>query len=370
MRGIILAASCLVFWGGAAMAQVAPETAGVATMPAPGKNWFIAKTNNGGYIYDADDGEMHGLISLSRQTSSIEIDMARRQFYAPESYYSRGVHGERTDVVTIYDFDNLSPVAEVEVPKKLAVLGFRRHAGLLSGGRHFLVFNMTPAQSVSVVDVETRSFVGEISTPGCAMIMPVADNGFLMICGDGTLQLIRVDEQGEEIDRVRSKEFFKTLDDPIFDQPVPTAKGWLLISHAGKVFDVTVEGSRINIGKPWSMLDAGDLEEKWRPGGFAFVSAHKRSGLFYVLMHKAEKEYTHQQSGTEIWVLDSNAKRRLERIELETPAYSLYVTQSDEPKLIVGDDEHGLNIYDALKLKLDRTIEDPGPSAHFYSGFD
>ena len=157
-------------------------------MPAPGAKWFIGKTRNGGYIYDADTGEMKGLISLSSYTSGLEIDAVRKQFYAPEMYYTRGVHGERSDVVTIYDFDNLSPVGEVEIPKKTAVLGFRRHVGMLSDGRHFLVFNMTPAQSVSVVDVEERSFVGEISTPGCAMIMPVEDNDFLMICGDGTLQ--------------------------------------------------------------------------------------------------------------------------------------------------------------------------------------
>ena len=65
----------------------------------------------------------------------------------------------------------------------------------------------------------------------------------------------------------------------------------------------------------------------------------------YMLMHKPEEDYTHHEPGTEIWVIDVNAQRRLERIELETPAYSLYVTQSDDPKLIVSDEEGGLHIY-------------------------
>jgi hypothetical protein len=86
-------------------------------------------------------------------------------------------------------------------------------------------------------------------------------------------------------------------------------------------------------------------------------------------MHKAEKDFTHHDSGTEIWVMDVEQQRRLERIELEVPAYSLYVTQSDEPKLVVSDEENGLHIYDALKLTLDQTIEDPGPNAAFFRGF-
>ena len=268
MRVIILVASCLTLWAQSAESQITPEMVGSDTMGDPGKNWIIGKTRNGGYIYDADSGEMQGMISLSGNTASFEIDRARRQFYAPESYYSRGVHGDRTDIVAIYDFENLSPIAEIEIPKKLAVLSFRRHVGLLGNGRHFLVFNLTPAQSVSVVDVESRTFVGEISTPGCAMIMPVADNDFMMICGDGTLQLVQLDEQGKEVNRARSRKFFEVLQDPVFDRPVRTADGWLLTTHAGLVYTVTVDGGNIRLSKSWSLLtDKKDIEEKWRAGG-------------------------------------------------------------------------------------------------------
>jgi methylamine dehydrogenase heavy chain len=338
-------------------------------MSEPGKNWIIGKTRNGGYIYDADTGEMQGLISLSSHTSSVEVDMARRQFYAPESYYSRGVHGERTDVVTVYDFDNLSPVAEIEIPKKIAVLGFRHHVGMLGNGRHLLVFNMTPAQSVSVVDVDSQSFVGEVSTPGCAMIMPVAENDFVMICGDGTLQLIQLDDQGNEVNRERSKEFFEVLEDPIFDRPFATADGWFLMSHAGQARTMSVDDDDVDIGDAWSLQGDEEDDQAWRPGGGEFATVHKKTGLLYVLMHNPEEDYTHHEPGTEIWVYDINQQRRLERIELETPAYSLYVTQSDEPKLIVSDEEGGLHVYDAIKLSLDRTIEDPGPGAAFFRGF-
>jgi len=369
MHKRILVSIGLALWATSTFAQLAPEMVGNETLGEPGKNWFIAKSRNGGYVYDADTGDMHGLVSFSSFTSSFEISNERREIYAPESYFSRAVHGERTDIVQVYDFENLSPVAEIEIPKKVAVLPFRRHVGMLNDGRHFLVFNMTPGQSVTVVDVETREFVGEISTPGCAMIMPVQERDFLMMCGDGTLQLIQLAEDGTEANRERSKKFFDVLDDPIFDRPAPTADGWLLISRIGRVLEVTVDGSRIRLGDDWSLVDDEEKEAGWVPGGGEFVSVHKSTGLTYVLMHQAEKDFTHHDPGTEIWVLHAGEQRPIERIELEVPAGALFVTQSDEPKLIVTDEERGVHVYDAITLSLEKTIEDPGPGFAYFSGF-
>ncbi len=369
MRTSVLVSLCLALLLPPANAELAPELVGRETMGEPGKNWFVAKTRNGGYIYDADTGEMHGLLSFSGATSSFEIDHTRKQFYAPESYFSRAVYGERTDIVAIYDFENLSPIAEVEIPKKIAVLPFRRHVGMLKDGRHFLVFNMSPAQSVTVVDVESREFVGEISTPGCAIIMPVEERDFLMICGDGTLQLIQLAEDGTEANRERSKKFFDVLDDPFFDRPAPTADGWLLLSRTGLAREVTVDGSRVRLGDEWSIVSDEDKEAGWVPGGGEFVSVHKATGLTYVLMHQAEEEFTHHDPGTEIWVIHAGEQRRLERIELEVPAHALYVTQTDEPKLLVTDEEGGLHVYDAISLSLDQTIDDPGPGFAYLVGF-
>jgi methylamine dehydrogenase heavy chain len=192
-------------------------------------------------------------------------------------------------------------------------------------------------------------------------MMPVADNDFLMICGDGTVQLIQLDDSGNESDRVRSEEFFVVEEDAVFDRPVQTDSGWMLISHAGKAFDVSQDGSKLVISG-WSIVTDEDVEEEWLPGGSQLNTVHQGLGLLYVLMHQGG-EYTHHDPGTEIWVFDVNQRRRLARIELETAARNVMVTQESEPKLIVTDTEGGLHVYDALKMKLERTIEDPGPSA-------
>ena len=352
----------------AANAQLQPDTIGQETMSAPAENWFISKTDAGAYIYDGLSGKMQGMLSLGGvNTPAVQPYGPRREFYAAESYYSRNVHGDRTDVVTIYDFDNLSPVAEIEIPKKIAILSFRGHLGLTGNGRHLLVFNMTPAQSVSIVDVENRTFVGEISTPGCAIIMPIAANDFMMICGDGTLQLIQLDDNGSESNRVRSEQFFVVEEDAVYDRPVRTEDGWLLVSHAGKAFDVSQDGTQVVISS-WPMITDEDVDEEWLPGGGQLKTVHRELGLLYILMHQGG-EYTHHQSGSEIWVIDINQQRRIARIELEVSASHLMVTQESEPKLIVSDTDGGLHVYDALQLKLERTIKDPGPSADLLEDF-
>jgi methylamine dehydrogenase heavy chain len=88
--------------------------------------------------------------------------------------------------------------------------------------------------------------------------MPTGPRGFLTICGDGTLQLIRLDERGAEAARVRTKPFFVVEEDPVFDRVVQTSNGWLLVSHEGLVREATVEGDRIAVGEAWSMLSDED----------------------------------------------------------------------------------------------------------------
>jgi len=370
MRVISLVTLCLMFVAPLANAQIPPRQSTVETMDDPSENWFISLVWGGGgaYIYDGITGEMQGLLSLSPHTPAIQANPARKEFYAAESFYSRGVHGERTDLLTIYDYENLSPVAEVEIPKKITILSLRTYIQLMSGGRHVGVFNMTPAASVTIVDVVDRSFVGEISTPGCALIMAVGNNDFLMICGDGTLQLIQLDDDGNEANRARSGEFFSVEDDPVFDRPVPFNGGWLLVSHLGQVVHVAVDGDDIDISDAWSMLSEEDTDEEWRPGGGQLKSVHEGTGLMYILMHQGG-EYTHQDPGTEVWVYNLLTQKRIARMELEVETGNIMVTQESEPKLIISDEEGGLHIYDALKLSLDRTIEDPGPGTSLIQDF-
>lgn len=330
-------------------------------LATPTPAWFMFNGNRGTYIFDGDSGEMQGLISHNWYTPAVEPNVAKGEFYLVDSFYSRGVTGDRTDVLTIVDLQTLSTKGEVVIPAKTGALSFRHHIGLMGDKRHVAVFNMTPAQSISIVDVIDREFDGEISTPGCAMIMPNGDNGFLMICGDGTLQLIRLDNNGKETKRIRSKKFFVVEEDPVFALPLQTEFGWLLVTHDGRAFDVTVDGDKIQISKPWPIVGDEDKEEHWRPGGGQPLTLHRGSNLLYMLMHQGKVD-THAEPGSEIWVVDIGRKHRVARLALDVEATNILVSDEVEPKLYVYDTDLKLDVYDGHALKRLRTIDELGES--------
>ena len=369
MRIYLLLLSALCFHAPFALAQISPETITRETMSEPSDTWVMVKSSFGPhYIFDAATGDMHGMLSLTKFTPSVQPHLGRNEIYAAESYYSRVDRGERTDVVTVYDSKTLSPTAEIKIPNKVAALPFRQYIGLLNEDKYLGVFNLTPAQSVSIVDVEDRVFVGEISTPGCSLIMPSENRSFMQICGDGTLQLITLDTKGKESARTRSKSIFDIDEDPVYDKPVPTQDGWLLLSFEGEVFEATYNDEKIALTEPWSILTKEDKKARWKPGGGQILAYHKNLDLIFTLMHQGGKD-THEDAGTEVWVFNKETKRRISRIKLETHGTSIHVGQSNEALLTVTAVDSTLRVYDVAKTKPVRTIKQVGNFVTFIQGF-
>src|SRR5213593_482508 len=214
---------------GVAGAGPQPETVGkVVALPArPGPHWFwlsdilLHRTA----LFDADAGEL--LATLSSGTGGVGFVIAplfapdHREVYLAETYYSRGVRGERTDVVTVYDAATLLPLDEIGIPPKRAEYFPGVAANALSDdGRFMAVFNLTPSQSLSIVDVKARRFAAEIGTPGCSLVYAAGDRRFLMLCADGAALRIALDDEGQAKSVERTRPFFDPQKDPITEKAV------------------------------------------------------------------------------------------------------------------------------------------------------
>ena len=271
-------------------------------------------------------------------------------------------------MLTTYDLETLAPKSEVQIPKRIAALNFRQYIALMDDGKHVAVFNLTPGQSVSIVNVETQEFVGEISTPGCALIMQAPGNGFLQICGDGRLQLIRLADDGTEQSRSRSREVFDIEEDPFFDRPVPTATGWLVISYQGQVFEVSVDDNEIEVSKPWSLLTDEEREANWRPGGQQFYDYHAGLDLMFVLVN-ADGGFSHDSAGSEVWVYRRASQRKIASIKLPSNGSNLWVSKDADPLLSVTAYDQQVHVFDVKTTKLERSIGEAGVSPGFIQGF-
>jgi hypothetical protein len=189
--------------------------------------------------------------------------------------------------------------------------------------------NLTPATSLSIVDVEGRRLAGEISTPGCALAYAAGERRFLSLCGNGALLTVRIDDEGRELAKTRSEPFFDPIADPVMEKAVRHGDEWLFVSFEGRVHPVDVSGDEPAFGESWSLFDEADRADSWRVGGTQPLAVHRASGRLFALVHRGGPD-THKEPGEEVWVYDLASRRRTQRIELQYPGLT-YLGAAIEP---------------------------------------
>ena len=395
LAGIVL--STIALGPATASAELAPEKPGeVERLPPIADHWvFVGDTVlRRSALFDAASGEMLGMVNVGHGVSGARphVSRSRAEIYVIETVYDRGHRGARTDLVTIYGAGDLAVLGEVVIPPKRADNGNGVALGALLGDRFLAVFNQTPATSVSIVDVGTRTFVTEIATAGCALVFEVGPRSFGQLCGDGSAQRIDLDADGHERARVRSARFFDPIADPVTEKGVRVAAGrWLFVSFDGHAHEVDFAAERPVAAEPWSLVDDRERRDGWRIGGQQHLALHRASGRLYSVMHRGEPG-SHKDGGPEIWVYDLAARRRTAIFEPAnlTAAFlrglagiepgsvtdwlmttllpaadvsTLAVSQDAQPLLFVGSrDVAGVGVHDATNGKHLRDLDSTGLS--------
>lgn len=311
------------------------------------------------FVLDADADsvgqQFKGMVNGSFAANFAQAT-SRPEIYIAETFYSRGTRGDRLDVLSIYDKRTLAPVGEVllEANQRATVIPQRNLMRLTADESLLLVYNFSPAMSVSVVDLIGRKYLGTLPTPGCAAIFPTGARGFSALCGDGSLYTANLDASGKVASSSRSDVFFDVQDDPLMEQPAWVGRRAYFPSFQGNVIPVDFSGDKPVIGQSWSLLDADTAG--WRPGGLV-PTAEDANGRIYITMHPDGGEGTHKDPGLEVWVYDPVKQERLARLPLQMPGLSIAVTRdAEQPLLIVTTVEMKLDVYDAGTGELQRTL--------------
>ncbi|WP_051378723.1 amine dehydrogenase large subunit [Derxia gummosa] len=264
----------------------------------------------------------------------------RGELYVATTYHSRVDHGERSDVLSILDASTLRYKGEVVLPPKhaqaIAVRGLLRTT---ASGRYALVYNATPATSVTIVDLPARAVLGEIPTPGCWALFPAqsVERRFATLCGDGRLLTVDFDEAGKPVRQARGDKVFDPDTDPLYTGAEQLGDDYLFVSFHGKAQRINVAGETARpVEAPWSLLDARDAKQGWRPGGYQFYAVHAQSNRLYIGMHPKGADGTHKNPAKEIWVFDLATRKRLQRLP-GFNATALGVTRTPQPTLYVLD---------------------------------
>jgi len=343
-----------------------PQTLVLPAEPNPHWVWvndivFHHMADGKAYLVDGDTGRFLGMLSTGVGFVGVVLPSDYSQIYSPETYFSRGVRGERTDVITFYDPQKLEPTGEVIIPpKRFAAMPTNNYSTMLDGDRFLAVYNFTPAQSVSIIDVKERRFVAEIETAGCALVMPSGERSFMMLCGNGGLMTVTLNDKGELADKQRIKPFFDPQTDPVTEKAVRWGDTWIFVSFKGDVYPVDVSGDQPVPGKRWSLFSDSEREAEWKPGGIQHLAVHESSGSLYALVHQGEHD-THKEPGQDVWVYDLAAQKQVRKIKLDKLSTSIQVSKDDAPlmfSIFIGNPV--LDIYEASSGKLLRSVEEIG----------
>lgn len=330
----------------------------------PGDHWiwvsdmvWIAMTDGRATLVDADSGTVLGMLSTGYSFNTLSLPREYGEIYSAETYYTRYTRGDRTDVITVYDARELAPLGEIEIPpKRMSTTPKLATASLTDDDRFLAVYNFTPAQSFSIIDVKDRKFVGEIPMAGCALAYPVGPRQFFSLCSNGTVQLLSLTKSGELAQKTDSAVFFSVEDDPITEKGVRLENTWFFPSYLGMLHTIHVTNDGIDIDEPWSLVSEADRNESWRIGGIQHLAIHPKQQRLFALMHQGGPD-THHDPGTEVWVYDLASKTRQQRIKLVGPASSIQVSQDDAPLLYsVIPDVAELVVYDAITGEHLRTV--------------
>jgi hypothetical protein len=141
---------------------------------------------------------LKGLVRDSQMGGAL-FSRQRGEILTAETFYSRLTRGERTDAVTIWDMKTLQPKGEIVLPggKRQQSVIYPHLFQFTNHQKWALLANFTPAQSVSVIDIDARKVINEIDLPGCSQIYPTGERGFSSLCADGSIFSVVLDAQGK-----------------------------------------------------------------------------------------------------------------------------------------------------------------------------
>lgn len=354
--GIVLA--------GTAHAELPVEEVGQVTLPFPPEphRTYIVDVEFENMIatrvvvVDPDNKRMLGMLSTGGMAPMVP-SRDQKLLYTADTYWSRYVRGTRTDMLTAWDSSTLSPLWEVEIPPKRTNSITERYALTTSSDDRFVyVYNFTPSTSVTVVDIQARKVASEVAIGGCILNYPVGARRFASLCGDGSLQVVTLNDQGQEIGRHQTPMF-----DPnqvkLVERAVAKGDTYYFTTTEGVIHPVDLSGDKPKFLPTWSLVSDEEKKAGWAPGGWQSMALAPKLNRLYVLMHPDHKPLNWEDPSTIVWAFDLKSGKKIATLEAPGLMWSLHATSDDAPLLLASTVTGGLEIFDLNSGKHTGTME-------------
>jgi methylamine dehydrogenase heavy chain len=304
------------------------------------------------YVLDGTTGRIEGMFNQA-YWPNFAVSPDGGELYAVDSYWEKHTRGKRSDYIVVRDARTLQVSEDIPLPAgRLLIVSKKYNFEVTPDGRYGLTYNLAPQTAVTVTDLKARKSVGTIGIPGCGLIFAQAPNRFSSLCADGAIATATFDESANATIR-RTANVFDAKTDPAFEH-----SGWdkhhqmlYLVTYHGSVVPVSLAGEQAVASATWSLTSDAERRAGWRPGGWQVCHFHSSKRRLYVLMHRGH-DWTHKNSGTEVWEFDAAAGRRIQRVQLPEPAQSIAVSQDADPLLYAIGDSYRIYAFRLATGKL------------------
>src|SRR5579863_1122683 len=290
------------------------------------------------YVLDGASGQIQGMFNQA-YWPNFAVSPDGGELYAVDSYWEKHTRGKRSDYIVVRDARTLQVSEDIPLPAgRLLIVSKKYNFDVTPDGRYGLTYNLAPQTTVTVTDLKARKAVGTIGIPGCGLIFAQGPSRFSSLCADGAFATVSFDESANATIK-RAANVFDARNDPAFEH-----SGWdkhhqmlYLVTYHGKVIPVSLGGEQAVAGASWSLTSDAERLAGWRPGGWQLSHFHSAKRRLFVLMHQG-RDWTHKNSGSEVWEFDASSGTRLQRVKLPEPAQSIAVSQDADPLLYtIGD---------------------------------
>ncbi len=318
-------------------------------------------------VFDARAGKLLGMINMG-YAGNFALSAQADEIYIATTYLSRGGRGERSDILEVWDSQTLAFKHEVLLPPRRAqTLNYRGLVQPTANGRFVMVQNATPATSITVVDLTERKVAGEIATPGCWGTLPAASHParFAMLCGDGKIATVTLDDKGQVADRQVSDKLFDADNDAWFHTADRIADRYFFVSFKGTLSEVDVSGASAVLKSSRPLVGAAQAKQGWRPGGYQALAVHPSGRWAVLAMHDKGREGSHKSPAKQLWVFDLASGKRIATAPGLGTA-SLTFSRSGRRLQALDGLTGALRVWDwgdGGKLKLVSTVKPAGEAA-------
>ena len=264
-------------------------------------------------VFNATNGQMLGIVNAG-YAGNFALSAKADELYLATTYLSRGGRGERSDILEVWDTQTLGFKYEVLLPPKRAqTLNYRGLVHRSANGRFVLVQNATPATSITVVDLTERKVASEVPTPGCWGIWPSSSHPsrFSMLCGDGKVATVTLDDKGQAADRQTSAKLFDADSDACFHSADQIGDRTFFVSFKGVITEVDLSGAAAKQAKAFNIVGGEAAKQGWRPGGYQPIAVHPGGKHAVVAMHDKGGEGSHKLPGKQLWIVDLETGKRV-----------------------------------------------------------